>query len=104
MRTIIKSTLLLLFMMPMSFFAQSTLSGTVTEDETGMPIPGVNVLIKGTTTGTTTDFDGQYTLTNLAENDVVVFSYVGFAPQEIVYAGQQQLDLLMAPDQWLWVY
>ena len=99
MRTIIKSTLLLLFMMPMSFFAQSSLSGTVTEEGTGMPIPGVNVLVKGTTTGTTTDFDGEYTLTNLSENDVVVFSYVGFASQEILYAGQDQIDIILAPAQ-----
>lgn len=99
MRTIIKSTLLLLFMMPMSFFAQSSLSGTVTEEDTGMPIPGVNVVVKGTTNGTTTDFNGEYTLSGLNENDIVVFSYLGFANQEVVFAGQQNVDIAMAPDQ-----
>ncbi len=99
MRTIIKSTLLLIFLMPMSFFAQSSLSGTVTEGATGMPIPGVNVLIEGTTTGTTTDFNGEFTLTGVAENDVVLFSYLGFATYELVYAGQDQVEIALEPDQ-----
>lgn len=99
MKTLFKGTLLLLFMLPMSFFAQSTLSGTVTEEDTGMPVPGVNVLVKGTNNGTTTDFDGHYTLSGLRENDVLVFTYVGFARQEIPYTGQETLDLVMAPDE-----
>ena len=98
MRTFIKSTLLLLFMMPMSFFAQSTVSGTVTERDTGMPIPGANVVIQGTTTGTTTNFDGEYTLSGVNQNDVIVFSYVGFATQEIVYTGQQTINVELGPD------
>lgn len=98
MRTFIKSTLLLLFMMPMSFFAQSPLSGVITERDTGMPIPGANVVIKGTTTGTTTNFDGEYTLNGVNMGDVIVFSYVGFATQEIAYAGQETIDVNMATD------
>ncbi len=98
MRTIIKSTLLLLFMMPMSFFAQSTLSGIVTERDTGMPIPGANVVIKGTTNGTTTNFDGEYTLTGVEMDDVIVFSYVGLETQEIPYAGRETINVALAPD------
>ena len=45
--------------------AQSTVTGTVTDKANAMPLPGVNVLIKGTTTGTSTDFDGNYTLNNV---------------------------------------
>jgi TonB-dependent starch-binding outer membrane protein SusC len=93
MRTLCKSTLVLLFMLPMSFFAQSTVSGTVTESGTGLPIPGVNIIVQGTTTGTTTDFDGNYSLSNLNENDVLVYSFLGFTAQEIVYAGQTRLDV-----------
>ena len=58
MKTFIKSTLFLLFMLPMSFFAQNSVSGTVRETATGMPVPGANVIVKGTSNGTITDFDG----------------------------------------------
>ena len=97
MRTFIKSTLLIL-LMPMSFFAQSTVSGTVTERDTGMPIPGANIVISGTTTGTTTNFDGEYTLDGVNLDDVIVISYVGFAPQEIPYTGQETINVQLAPD------
>ncbi|NJW51322.1 SusC/RagA family TonB-linked outer membrane protein [Salinimicrobium oceani] len=98
MRTLIKSTLLLLFMMPMSFFAQSTISGIITERDTGMPIPGANVVIKGTTNGTTTNFDGEYTLDGVNLDDVIVVSYLGFASQEIPFTGQQTINVQLQPD------
>ncbi len=97
MRTFIKSTLLML-LMPMSFFAQSTVSGIITERDTGMPIPGANIVIRGTTTGTTTNFDGEYTLEGVNLDDVIVISYVGFAPQEIPYTGQETINVQLAPD------
>lgn len=93
MKKLIKSTLFLLLLLPMSFFAQQTVSGTVTESGSGLPIPGVNILVKGTSTGTTTDFDGNYTITNLNQNDVLVFSFLGFTPREIVYSGQTRIDV-----------
>ena len=55
--------------------------GTVTDD-TGLPLPGTNVIIKGTSKGTQTDFDGNYTI-ETKPNDVLVFSYVGFAIKEV---------------------
>ncbi|MHA6280308.1 SusC/RagA family TonB-linked outer membrane protein [Salinimicrobium sp. CAU 1759] len=97
MRTFIKSTLLML-LMPMSFFAQSTVSGIVTERDTGMPIPGANIVIRGTMTGTTTNFDGEYTLEGVNLDDVIVVSYIGFAPQEIPYTGQETINVRLAPD------
>jgi iron complex outermembrane receptor protein len=97
MRTFIKSTLLML-LMPMSFFAQSTVSGIVTERDTGMPIPGANIVIRGTTTGTTTNFDGEYSLEGVNLDDVIVVSYIGFAPQEIPYTGQETINVRLAPD------
>lgn len=98
MRTIIKSTLLLIFMMPMSFFAQSTVSGIVTEQDTGMPVPGVNVIIKGTSQGTTTNFDGEYTLEGVNLDDIIVYSYIGFGAQEVPYTGQETINITLAPD------
>ncbi|WP_420868328.1 TonB-dependent receptor [Aestuariivivens sediminis] len=60
-------------------------SGTVIDD-TSQPLPGVSVIIKGTSTGTTTDFDGNYAI-NANNGDVLVFSYVGYETQEIVVSG-----------------
>ncbi len=98
MKTFFQSTLLLLFMLPMSFFAQETLSGIVSESATGMPIPGANVIVQGTSNGTTTDFDGNYTLENVKEGDVIVFSFLGFASQEIPYEGQTEIDVELDED------
>ena len=98
MRTIIKSTLLLLFMMPMSFFAQSTVKGIVTDKDTGMPIPGANILIKGTAKGTTTNFDGEYLLEGVNLDDILVYSYLGFATVEVPYTGQENINVALPPD------
>lgn len=72
-------------------FSQTTLTGTVVDDA-DLPIPGVNIAIKGTNQGTVTNFDGEYTI-NANSGDTIVFSYVGFETQEIVYNGQQTLDV-----------
>ena len=60
-------------------------TGTVTDDSS-QPLPGVSVIIKGTTTGTTTDFDGNYSIA-ANDGDILVFSYVGFETQEATVAG-----------------
>ena len=72
-------------------------TGTVTDGE-GVPLPGVTVVIQGTTMGAITDFDGKYQL-NVSSGDVLVFSFVGMAPQEFVYAGEETLDVTLQPDQ-----
>ncbi|EIJ37679.1 TonB-linked outer membrane protein, SusC/RagA family [Galbibacter orientalis DSM 19592] len=72
---------LLMFLISASIFAQQSVSGVVTDASTNTPIPGVNVVIKGTTTGTTTDFDGQFTI-NAENGTVIQFSYIGFNTQE----------------------
>ena len=73
--------------------AQRTVSGRVTDD-VGEGLPGVNVVIKGTTNGTTTDIDGNYRL-DVDENAVLVFSYVGFETQEINIGGRTTVDVTM---------
>jgi len=80
-------------MLPMSFFAQQSLSGTVTESGTGLPVPGVNIIVKGTSNGTITDFDGNYTLTKLENENVLVFSFLGFTTKEVIYSGQANLNI-----------
>ena len=97
MKKTIKSLLFSVILLPALALAQSITSGTVSEEQSGLPLPGVNVLIKGTSTGTTTDFDGNYQIS--AQNgDIIVFSYVGFTTQEITYNGQYQLNIVMSED------
>ena len=97
MKTTIKSLLLLMLLVPSLALAQSTISGTVSESENGFPLPGVNVIISGSSSGTTTDFYGKYQLT--ANNgDVLVFSYVGYTSQEVIFAGQAVLDVKLSED------
>lgn len=74
-------TLVMALMMQISFAQQRAVSGTVT-DEGGFPIPGVNVIIKGTTSGTQTDIDGKFTI-QAAATDVLVFTYVGMQRKEV---------------------
>jgi len=87
-------TLLLAFVVQVSF-AQTTVSGTVTE-ENG-PLPGANVIIKGTSTGTQTDFDGNYSI-QASPTDVLVFSFVGFSSQEVTVGNQSTINVSLAGD------
>ncbi len=80
------------------FAQERTVSGTVTSGEDGSPIPGVNVIIKGTTSGTATDFDGKYTLKVPSGDVILVFSYIGFTTEEIQVGNRTVLDVVMTPD------
>ena len=71
-------------------------SGTVTGAEDGMPIPGVSVIVKGTTIGTATDMDGKYTLNVPSDAQTLVFSYIGYATQEVALAGRTNVDVALA--------
>lgn len=73
------------------------IQGIVIEDQLNSPLPGVSLLIKGTTTGTTTDFDGKYAI-KVSEGDVLVFSYVGFKTQEITVGQQNIMNISMLED------
>ncbi|TVZ28516.1 iron complex outermembrane receptor protein [Gillisia sp. Hel_I_86] len=76
------------------FLMAQQVNGTVT-DNSGVPLPGVNVFEKSTTNGTTTDFDGNYTIT-VSENATLVFSYVGFEQTEEVVAGRATINVSLA--------
>lgn len=79
-------------------FAQTrTVNGTVT-DEANEPIPGVNVLVKGTTSGTVTDVEGQYRITLPASAEALIFSFVGYVSQEITVGNQSAIDTQMLTD------
>ncbi len=97
MKTILNSLLFVLFFVPLFSFGQSTVTGTVTEQSSSLPIPGVNVIIKGTTTGTATDFDGNYQI-SVNNGDILVFSYVGYKSMELTYSGQSPLNIQLEQD------
>lgn len=73
---------------------QETISGKVT-DSTGAPLPGVTVVVKGTTNGTITDFDGNYTLGKVSSSDILVFSFVGMQSKEIAVAGASTINAVL---------
>ncbi len=77
---------------------QIMVSGTVTSSTDQAALPGVNVVVKGTSQGTVTDIDGKYSLEVPNDNDVLVFSSIGFIPQEIPVDGRSVIDVQLAED------
>src|SRR5690606_14269280 len=73
---------------------QRTVAGKVT-DTNNQPLPGVTVVVKGTTQGTVTSADGDYSITNIPEDATLVFSFVGMSTQEIDVSGQQTINVVM---------
>tara|TARA_R110002033_G_scaffold42869_4_gene84092 strand:- start:67 stop:3330 length:3264 start_codon:yes stop_codon:yes gene_type:complete len=76
---------------------EKIITGTVT-DQAGVPLPGTTVLIKGTNTGTSTDFDGKYSISIPDAGTTLVFSYVGFVTQEILINGQSTINVTLSED------
>ena len=74
-----------------------TVSGKVT-DEQGAGLPGVSVVIKGTTTGTTTDGAGSFRISAPNANSTLVFSFVGYGKKEVVVGGQTNITVALTPD------
>jgi len=71
--------------------AQSTVTGTILDSETNAPLPGVNVIERGTTNGVSSDFDGNFTIKTETNDGVIVISYVGFVSKEISISGDTNL-------------
>ena len=96
-----KLTIFLAFLLFVGFqaAAQMQISGTVTGAEDGLSIPGVSVVVKGNATiGTTTDIDGNYSLTVPSSAEALVFSFVGMVPQEVPINGRSVIDIQMESD------
>jgi TonB-dependent starch-binding outer membrane protein SusC len=91
---------MLLFLGSISFLsAQRQISGQVKENEKSEPLPGVSVVLSGTSTGTVTDIDGKYTLSVPDKTDAqLVFSYVGFTSQTITVGNQSVVDITLVSD------
>ncbi|MFI2741219.1 SusC/RagA family TonB-linked outer membrane protein [Zhouia sp. PK063] len=86
-------TLLLAFFVHLSYAQEKTITGTVLDPD-GLPLPGVNILIKGTKNGTQTDFDGNFSITASPEN-VLVLSYLGYKTEEITVGNQTTINFQM---------
>lgn len=76
-----------------AMFAQQTVKGVVKDKTTGESLPGVSILVKGTTNGTSTDFDGNFTLDNVKTGDILVFTYLGFQTKEVTLANNFNLTV-----------
>ncbi len=77
---------------------QVTVTGTVTASEDGATLPGVNVVIKGTSLGTTTDIDGKYTIQAPDANAILIFSFIGYEPQEVAIDSRTVINVAMVQD------
>lgn len=80
-----------------SVLAQDQVSGTITDTEDGSPLPGVSIILKGTTSGTITDASGNFNI-SAGSSDILVFSYIGYAAQEVTVGNQTSFNIGLAGD------
>lgn len=87
------------FVFALTVYAQDrTVTGKVTASEDGSSLPGVNVLVKGTTNGTVTDANGEYRISVPSSGAVLVFSFIGYASQEVELGNRSTVDVVLAAD------
>lgn len=92
------STVFLLLWVPIAHGqAEFTVEGTVTDASSGDPLPGANVVVKGTSRGTSTNTDGEYSLDVLGEDVTLVFSFVGYETKEIPVRGRSEINVTLQP-------
>ena len=94
-----KKILFFFFLATMPGFAQTQVNGVVKNSE-GEALPGVNVLEKGTSNGTTTTVNGEYTIT-IGKNATLIFSHISFQTKEILVSGQLKIDVILAESEFL---
>jgi hypothetical protein len=87
-----------LIAVPISEEVEITVQGKVTSSENQEPIPGVNIIIKGTTVGTVTDIDGNYTLRSPDDNATLIFSFIGYQPMEVPINSRSEINIILEPD------
>lgn len=89
---------LLAFTASVAFAQDRVVTGRVTSSEDGTVVPGVNVVVKGTTNGTTTDADGNYRLSVPSSGGILVFSFIGLTTEEVAIGERTVVDIGLAPD------
>ncbi|HEY9046680.1 MAG TPA: TonB-dependent receptor [Ohtaekwangia sp.] len=95
-----KQLFLLLFMVITCTYAQAqqVVSGTVKDEKTGELLPGVNVVVKGTSTGTISDIEGRYSLEVSSSDAILIYSFVGYAKEEVLVGGRNTIDIALRAD------
>lgn len=91
-------SLLIMSMLCLASFAQGLQVQGIVKDKNGEPMIGVNVVVKGTTNGTITGIDGDFSLSGVKKSDVIAFTYIGFKNKEVKYEGQKQLNVILEED------
>ncbi|AOW20324.1 SusC/RagA family TonB-linked outer membrane protein [Urechidicola croceus] len=86
---------LILVLLPFSIFAQQNITGKVTEKSTGDDLPGVGVVIKGSNKGTSTDFNGNYALSNVNPGDILTFSFLGYETIEVTVGSSNVINVAL---------
>ncbi|HEX9600326.1 MAG TPA: carboxypeptidase-like regulatory domain-containing protein, partial [Mariniflexile sp.] len=98
----IQNVLKLLFVFCISLFqyanAQTTVIGTITDASSGIPLPGASIVVKGTTNGVSSDFDGNYSIEVSANASTLVVSYVGYATKEVALTGATTINITLSED------
>jgi len=89
---------LVLFVLHTAYAQDRTISGKVTSVEDGEGLPGVNILVKGSSQGTISDVEGNYTIKVNQENPVLVFSSIGYLSEEVEVGNQSEINLSLSPD------
>ncbi|NJN25034.1 MAG: SusC/RagA family TonB-linked outer membrane protein [Cyclobacteriaceae bacterium] len=98
MKRILLLSTVLVFALSGYIMAQKTVTGTVTAEEDGSPVPGVNVIVKGTSAGTVTDIDGNYQIGVPDQGGILVFSFIGLATEEVEIGAQSVINMTMTAD------
>ena len=89
--------LLVSIVVPLTLSAQKTTITGVVVDSNNEPVIGASVLVKGTSTGTVTNYEGKFTI-EASSNDVLVFSYIGMVPQEIKVGNSRNINVVLKED------
>lgn len=98
MRNLLRTMLVFVLFAQAAFAQERSVSGTVTSQEDGEPMPGVNVVLKGTTVGTVTGVDGGYRLSVPAGGQTLVFSFIGYETQEVAIGARAVIDVTLTTD------
>jgi len=88
----------LLFFISISVYSQNTITGIVSSADDDQPIPGANIIVKGTSIGASTDFDGLFKLENVSPKDVLLISFMGYKPIEVTVGSQTQINIKLETD------
>src|ERR1044072_3856622 len=93
-------TYLIFTLLPAMAMAQvRTVTGKVTSSEDGLPLPGVSVVVQGTSKGTATDAEGQYNLELAPSENTLIFSFVGYKTQEVAVGERTTVDVVLSTDE-----